>query len=239
MLQLLVIEDSPLDYEMLVARLALHGVQASGTRVETAAELHAALDMQAWDLVISDHHLPGFSSSEAFDIVNALPDRPPFIIVSGVMGEDAAVEAMRRGVDDYLIKGRLARLGMAARNALRAWTVMLGVVAFSMSMVGTFLVRSGILTSVHAFAVDPTRGSFILALLAINIGAALTLFGLRAGSVTEGPWSPPMQSTAMTITAPRGKRKTPASKQRPGTGQRRGPHASQWDQASLDLGLMT
>jgi cytochrome c-type biogenesis protein CcmF len=75
---------------------------------------------------------------------------------------------------------------LAARNALRAWTVMLGVVAFSMSMVGTFLVRSGILTSVHAFAVDPERGTFILALLAINIGGALTLFGLRASSVTEG-----------------------------------------------------
>ena len=75
---------------------------------------------------------------------------------------------------------------LAARNALRAWTVMLGVVAFSMSMIGTFLVRSGILTSVHAFAVDPKRGSFILALLAINIGAALVLFGLRASSVTEG-----------------------------------------------------
>ena len=75
---------------------------------------------------------------------------------------------------------------LAARNALRAWTVMLGVVAFSMSMIGTFLVRSGILTSVHAFAVDPERGSFILALLAINIGGALTLFGLRASTVTEG-----------------------------------------------------
>jgi cytochrome c-type biogenesis protein CcmF len=75
---------------------------------------------------------------------------------------------------------------LAARNALRAWTVMLGVVAFSMSMIGTFLVRSGILTSVHAFAVDPQRGTFILALLAINIGGALTLFGLRAASVTEG-----------------------------------------------------
>jgi cytochrome c-type biogenesis protein CcmF len=55
-----------------------------------------------------------------------------------------------------------------------------------MSMVGTFLVRSGILTSVHAFAVDPERGTFILALLAINIGGALTLFALRAGTVTEG-----------------------------------------------------
>ena len=75
---------------------------------------------------------------------------------------------------------------LASRNALRAWTVMLGVIAFSMSMVGTFLVRSGILTSVHAFAVDPERGSFILALLAIYIGGALTLFGVRAATVTEG-----------------------------------------------------
>ncbi|MFN3552643.1 MAG: heme lyase CcmF/NrfE family subunit [Novosphingobium meiothermophilum] len=75
---------------------------------------------------------------------------------------------------------------LASRNALRAWTVMLGVIAFSMSMVGTFLVRSGILTSVHAFAVDPERGSFILALLAIYIGGALVLFGVRANTVTEG-----------------------------------------------------
>jgi cytochrome c-type biogenesis protein CcmF len=69
---------------------------------------------------------------------------------------------------------------------LRAWTVMLAVVAFSMSMVGTFLVRSGILTSVHAFAVDPQRGAFILILLAIYIGGALTLFGMRVHTVKEG-----------------------------------------------------
>jgi cytochrome c-type biogenesis protein CcmF len=75
---------------------------------------------------------------------------------------------------------------LAARNALRAWTVMLGVVAFSMSMIGTFLVRSGILTSVHAFAVDPQRGSFILALLTIYIGGALALFALRASTISEG-----------------------------------------------------
>lgn len=80
---------------------------------------------------------------------------------------------------------------LATRDALRAWTVMLGVVAFSMSMVGTFLVRSGILTSVHAFAVDPQRGTFILALLIVYIGAALALFALRAGTVREGaPFAP-------------------------------------------------
>ena len=75
---------------------------------------------------------------------------------------------------------------LASRDALRAWTIMLGVVAFSMSMVGTFLVRSGILTSVHAFAVDPERGTFILGLLVLYIGGALVLFALRAGTVSEG-----------------------------------------------------
>ena len=75
---------------------------------------------------------------------------------------------------------------LASRDALRVWTIMLGVVAFSMSMLGTFLVRSGILTSVHAFAVDPERGSFILFLLALYIGGALLLFALRAGSISEG-----------------------------------------------------
>ena len=75
---------------------------------------------------------------------------------------------------------------LATRDGLRAWTVMLAVVAFSMSMIGTFLVRSGILTSVHAFAVDPRRGAFILVLLLFYIGGALALFGLRIGTVREG-----------------------------------------------------
>ena len=75
---------------------------------------------------------------------------------------------------------------LATRDGLRAWTVMLAVVAFSMSMVGTFLVRSGILTSVHSFAVDPTRGSFLLALLVIYIGGALALFAIRISTVKEG-----------------------------------------------------
>ncbi len=75
---------------------------------------------------------------------------------------------------------------LAARDALRTWTIMLGVLAFSMSMLGTFLVRSGVLTSVHAFAVDPQRGAFILVLLGLYIGGAFTIFALRAGAVAEG-----------------------------------------------------
>src|SRR5689334_23507839 len=75
---------------------------------------------------------------------------------------------------------------LAARGALKAWTMMLAVIAFSMSMVGTFLVRSGVLTSVHAFAIDPERGTFLLALLAIYVGAAFALFAWRGAKLKEG-----------------------------------------------------
>jgi len=75
---------------------------------------------------------------------------------------------------------------LAARGALKAWTMMLAVIAFSMSMVGTFLVRSGVLTSVHAFAIDPERGTFLLASLATYVAAAFTLFALRGATLEEG-----------------------------------------------------
>ena len=75
---------------------------------------------------------------------------------------------------------------LAARGGLRSWTMMLAVVAFSMSMLGTVLVRSGILTSVHSFAVDPQRGTFILALLGLYVGGALALFAVRAGTIRDG-----------------------------------------------------
>jgi cytochrome c-type biogenesis protein CcmF len=89
---------------------------------------------------------------------------------------------------------------LAARNALKAWTMMLAVIAFSMSMVGTFLVRSGILTSVHAFAVDPLRGSFILALLSIYVIAAFLLFAVRARTLREGaPFEPVSRETAIVV----------------------------------------
>ncbi len=88
---------------------------------------------------------------------------------------------------------------LATRDGLRAWTIMLSVLAFSMSMAGTFLVRSGILTSVHSFAVDPERGIFILALLAIYIGGALALFALRVGTVNEGNRFEPVSREAALV----------------------------------------
>jgi cytochrome c-type biogenesis protein CcmF len=75
---------------------------------------------------------------------------------------------------------------MEKRSALKIWTILLAILTFSLSLLGTFLVRSGVLTSVHAFATDPTRGIFILAILMVFIGGSLSLFALRAGSLTAG-----------------------------------------------------
>ncbi|UJQ95711.1 heme lyase CcmF/NrfE family subunit [Mariluticola halotolerans] len=77
-------------------------------------------------------------------------------------------------------------LVMEKRNALKIWTIFLAIITFSLSLLGTFLVRSGVLTSVHSFASDPTRGLVILGLLAFFIGGAFTLFAFRAASLRAG-----------------------------------------------------
>jgi cytochrome c-type biogenesis protein CcmF len=75
---------------------------------------------------------------------------------------------------------------MEKRGALKVWTILLAIIAFSLSLIGTFLVRSGVLTSVHAFATDPTRGIFILAILIVFIGGALALYAWRAPLLKQG-----------------------------------------------------
>jgi cytochrome c-type biogenesis protein CcmF len=75
---------------------------------------------------------------------------------------------------------------MEKRDALKVWTILLAIITFSLSLMGTFLVRSGVLTSVHAFAIDPARGIFILAIMGVFIGGALTLFAWRAPLLAQG-----------------------------------------------------
>ena len=77
-------------------------------------------------------------------------------------------------------------LVMEKREALKIWTVLLAIITFSMSLLGTFLVRSGVLTSVHSFANDPERGVFILMILMVFIGGSLTLFAFRASALKAG-----------------------------------------------------
>lgn len=120
LIQVLVVEDSEADYVLLEDTLRRQGIAARCERVETAEQMRSALSHQPWDLVISDHQLPAFSSLAALETLRETEPFMPFMIVSGTIGEDMAVAAMQAGADDYLIKGRLARLGAAIRRALDA-----------------------------------------------------------------------------------------------------------------------
>jgi cytochrome c-type biogenesis protein CcmF len=88
---------------------------------------------------------------------------------------------------------------MEKRNALKIWTLLLAILAFSLSLIGTFLVRSGVLTSVHTFANDPARGVFILAILVIFIGGGLTLFAWRAPMLKQGGLFAPISREAALV----------------------------------------
>jgi cytochrome c-type biogenesis protein CcmF len=86
------------------------------------------------------------------------------------------------------------------RNALMSWTILLGILTFSLSLIGTFLVRSGVLTSVHSFAQDPARGAFILALILIASGGSLTLFAIRAPGLNKGsPFAPVSRESGLIL----------------------------------------
>lgn len=117
-LRLLVVEDAESDYGLLLHYLRRAGYALDADRVEDAQGLSRALEGGAWDLVISDHQLPGFSSREALALVRSHAGTLPFIIVSGTMGEAAAVDAMIAGADDYVVKGHYARLPTAIERSL-------------------------------------------------------------------------------------------------------------------------
>lgn len=116
---IIVVEDSIDDYELLLRKLRGAELMVDATRVQTPAELRAALARKHCDLVIADHKLPAFSSLDALKQVRDFDPDLPFLIVSGAIGEELAVEAMRAGADDYLVKERLGRLVPAVTRALR------------------------------------------------------------------------------------------------------------------------
>ena len=113
------LEDSELDHELLLAHLARGGLNAQTRRVDSE---HAFLDalVEPWDLVVSDYNLPGFSGLLALELLKASGREIPFVLVSGEIGDETAVEAMRNGASDYLQKNNLARLVPALLHAVDA-----------------------------------------------------------------------------------------------------------------------
>src|SRR5580698_92630 len=117
-LRALIVEDSDQDADLLLRELR-RAFDVTFERVETPEAMSAALDGGPWEIVLSDYSMPRFDAPSAFRLLRERGTDIPFIIVSGTVGEDVAVEAMRLGVHDYLLKGKLARLVPTIERELR------------------------------------------------------------------------------------------------------------------------
>ncbi len=119
-LRVLIVEDSVEDTFFIVRELQRGGFNVTFERVETHGTMQAALDKGSWDLVISDYSMPTFSGPDALTLYLQSGLEAPFIIVSGVLGEDRAVEMVKAGAHDYVLKDNLRRLVPAVEQELQA-----------------------------------------------------------------------------------------------------------------------
>jgi signal transduction histidine kinase len=117
-LRVLMVEDSEADAELILRALGRGGLRVSSRRVETAGELRAALAAETWHAVLADFNLPHFDALAALALVRAVDCDVPFIVVSGTIGEETAVEMMRAGAQDYVLKDNLTRLAVAVQREL-------------------------------------------------------------------------------------------------------------------------
>ncbi|MGH7507440.1 MAG: response regulator, partial [Longimicrobiales bacterium] len=118
-LRVLAVEDSEDDYELIMRELRGKGFDVTGARVESELALHGALELDGWEVVLSDYSLPGFDGLHALGIVQQHDIDLPVIVISGTIGEEAAVAALKSGAEDFMAKANLARLAPAVERALR------------------------------------------------------------------------------------------------------------------------
>jgi signal transduction histidine kinase len=119
LLRVLHVEDSELDHQLILAQLSRAGLRVEMERLDALPAVQAALE-RPWDAIISDFNLPGFSGLQVLEALKARQLPTPFILVSGEIGEDTAVAAMRNGASDYLLKNNLNRLAPALLHAIDA-----------------------------------------------------------------------------------------------------------------------
>jgi len=118
-LNVLIIEDSENDALLIVRELRRGGYDPYYERVQTAEEMEASLEKQSWDIVLSDYTMPNFNGIHALKLLQEKEIDIPFILVSGLIGEETAVEVMKAGASDYIMKGNLLRLVPAIERELR------------------------------------------------------------------------------------------------------------------------
>ena len=118
-LRILYLEDEPKDAELVQEMLAIEGIKAEITRVETEADFSASLEQGDFDLILADYTLPSFDGLSALKIAQQHWPHLPLIFVSGTLDEEVAIEALKIGATDYVFKTRLSRIVPSVQRALR------------------------------------------------------------------------------------------------------------------------
>jgi len=178
-LRVLMVEDSEDDACLILRELGRGGFEVSYERVETSSAMGAALAERTWDVVISDYSLPHFSAPAALRLLQARGLDLPFIIVSGTVGEEAAVAAMRAGAHDYLMKDNLRRLVAAVQREVREAEVRRGRRRADAALVA----RTRQLEAIRAVTTEITRELSLTSLLQLIIRRAAELVAAASGTM--------------------------------------------------------
>ena len=118
-LRLLLLEDDPVDADLVAATLSEAGLDCTAQRVDTRGDFLAALETGAFDLILADYSIPGFDGMTALSLARQQAPDIPFLFVSATIGEELAIDAMHHGATDYVLKQRLGRLVPSVQRALR------------------------------------------------------------------------------------------------------------------------
>jgi DNA-binding NtrC family response regulator len=117
-IRVLLVEDSPDDAVFVMAELEKGGLKVQQRRVDTARDMKDAVTKEAWDIILCDYSIPGFGAIPALALLKEMKCDVPIIIISGVIGEESAVDAMKAGAHDFIVKGKYARLVPAVRREI-------------------------------------------------------------------------------------------------------------------------
>lgn len=119
--RILHLEDSEIDHQLVALTLRKHGLAFDMERVETLEDFGQRLDESRFDVILADYHLAGFTALDAWALLRGRAQRPPFVLLSGAIGEAAAVEAIRIGLSDYVLKDHIGKLPHVLERAIEVW----------------------------------------------------------------------------------------------------------------------
>jgi signal transduction histidine kinase len=189
-LRVLLVEDDPRDAQLVLRELKRGDFDVTYLRVDTPEAMSAALVEQVWDLVISDYSMPRFSALMALAVVKKHNVELPFIIVSGTVGEDIAVEALHAGAHDFVAKGKLARLLPAIERELRDAVLRTERVKMKEQLlVSERMASVGTLAAGVAHEINNPLASLVLNLQMVHEDIGKATAELRSHAAGEGDWS--------------------------------------------------